>query len=68
METTVAKENDQLSQRYWSRKKWTLWYRHQGRMMRQRETACVFIMQDFEWLSNEITINYLKPANLLIHP
>ena len=30
----------------WNRKKWILWYRHQGEMNKQRETACVFIDRD----------------------
>ena len=49
MEKFVAKENDQLSQR-------TLQYKHQGGMMRQRETACVFIIIDFlNWRKRSIS-------------
>ena len=32
----------------WSRKKWMLWYKHRGGMMRQRETGCVIIFKDLK--------------------
>ena len=32
----------------WSRKKWILWYRQQGGIMEQRDTACVFIFENLK--------------------
>ena len=39
----------------WSRKKWILWYRQQGGMMEQRDTACVFIFEILKsWMEEEV--------------